>query len=293
MRRITRRWVVAACPSVMMFWGSGVTARSLVPVQEYLEGVRKRIGGRLGVHALDTESGQRIGLDDTSRYAMASTFKWLLAAAVLSRVDSGKLSLTQTVSFSERDMLSHAPMTSKLLPKGSATVRELCAAIVEVSDNPAANLLLKLIDGPDGLTRFIRTLGDNETRLDRYELDLNSNLPGDPRDTTTPRAMVGSMERVLTGNPLSPASRELLTGWMMTSTTGLSRIRAGVPTDWKAGDKTGTGARGAVNDVAIIWPPGRKPILMAVYMSESSLRTEALSAAHADIARATVSSLGK
>jgi beta-lactamase class A len=292
-RRITRRWVVAACPSMMVLWGSGARARSLVPVKEYLEEVRKRIGGRLGIHALDTETGQRIGMDDTSRYAMASTFKWLLAAAVLSRVDSGKLSLAQTVSISEQDMVSYAPVTSKLLPKGSATVQELCAAIVEVSDNAAANLLLKLIDGPAGLTRFIRTLGDTETRLDRYELDLNSNLPGDPRDTTTPRAMVGCMERVLTRDPLSPASRELLTGWMVTSTTGLARIRAGLPADWKAGDKTGTGARGAVNNVAITWPPGRKPILMAVYMSESSLDTDALSAAHADVARGIGSSLGR
>jgi beta-lactamase class A len=222
---------------------------------------------------------------------MASTFKLLLAAAVLSKVDNGELELTKAVPFSKKNMLPHAPVTSKNLDRGSLTVKELCAAVVETSDNPAANLLLDLIGRPAGFTRFVRTLGDMTTRLDRYELELNTNLPGDPRDTTTPRAMVGSMEQVLTGKALAESSRKMLTGWMVSSSTGLQRIRAGLPADWKAGDKTGTGENGAVNDLAIVWPPGRKPVLIAVYMSESPQKTDVLVAAHAEIAREIVAEL--
>jgi len=249
-----------------------------------IQAVRDRIGGRLGLHVLDTQTGRRWSFDDDSRYAMASTFKMLLAAAILQRADLGSISLDQQVRVRESDILSHAPVTSKHLDS-PMTVRELCAAVVEVSDNPAANLLLKMIDGPVGLTRFLRALGDRETRLDRYELELNSNLPGDPRDTTTPRAMVHSMEQVLTRQVLSPASRELLLGWMIAASTGLKMFRQGLPPEWKIGDKTGKGANGAVNDLVIAWPPGRKPILVALYLSDSSQTVGELSAAHAEVAR--------
>jgi beta-lactamase class A len=233
---------------------------------------------------LDSENNRRWSFDDDGRYAMASTFKMFLAASILQRADLGSILLDQQVRIQASDMLSHAPVTSKRLEQGTMTVRELCAAVVEVSDNPAANLLLKMIDGPAGLTRFFRSIGDRETRLDRYELDLNSNLPGDPRDTTTPRAIVHSMEQVLTKQVLSPASRELLLGWMINASTGLKMVRQGLPTAWKVGDKTGKGANGAVNDLVIAWPPGRKPVLMALYLSESSKRMAELSAAHAEIA---------
>jgi beta-lactamase class A len=262
-----------------------------VPIVDRLEGIRSDLGGRVGVHVHDTHTGRRIRFDDDSRYAMASTFKLLLAAAVLSKVERGQLELTQSVKVSQKDMISNAPVTSKHLPKGTITVKELCAAVVEVSDNPAANLLLGLIGGPTGFTKYVRTLGDEVTQLDRTELELNMNLPHDPRDTTTPRMMVANMEQVLLGNALSDASRRMLTGWMVSSPTGLKRIRAGLPEDWKAGDKTGTGSNGAVNDIAILWPPGRKPVLMAVYLSDSPLPTDHLQAAHVAIARAIVAEL--
>ncbi len=218
----------------------------------------------MGVHVLDTHTGQRIRFDDDSRYATASTFKMLLAAAVLKRVDRGEVSLTQRISYSEKDMLKVAsPVTTKHLAEGSMSVQDLCAAIVEVSDNVAANLLLKLIGGPPAVTQFARELGDKVTRLDRFEPELNTNLPGDPRDTTSPRAMVGTMKQLFTGSALSSASVNLLNTWMINTMTGLGRIRAGIPKSWKAGDKTGTGANGAVNDLAILWPPGRKPVLIA------------------------------
>jgi beta-lactamase class A len=286
----SRRWFIGAASAALCSAAGGAT-REQQGIVERLTAIRSRIGGRLGVHVLDTHTGRRFGIDDDARFAMASTFKWLLAAAVLAKVERAELRLERRVAFTEKDMLAHAPVTSKHLAQGSLTVRELCAAVVEVSDNPAANLLLRLIDGPEGLTKFVRESGDGITRLDRTELALNSNLPGDPRDTTTPRAMVGSMERVLTGTVLSGPSRQMLIQWMIDSSTGLQRIRAGLPAGWKAGDKTGTGANGAVNNLAIAWPPGRKPLLIAVYLSESTQTIEMLSAAHAQIAAEVVREL--
>jgi beta-lactamase class A len=258
---------------------------------EQLSAIHSRIGGRLGVHALDTQTGQRVGFDDESRFALASTFKLPLAAAILSRIDAGELSLDQIISFREQDMLSYAPVTAKHLQDGVISVRALCAATVEVSDNVAANLLLRLIGGPAGLTEFLRDLGDDTTRLDRIEPTLNSNEPGDVRDTTSAIAMVRTMNALLVEPTLSAQSRTMLIGWLVSSTTGLQRIRAGLPSDWKAGDKTGTGANGAVNDIAVLFPPNRKPVLLSIYMSDSVLDSTILSAAHAEIAATIVRSV--
>ena len=279
---MSRRNFLAAC-SGLLLGGPAALASASGDFTKQIQAIRERTGGRLGLHVLDTHTGRRWRVDDDSRYATASTFKMLLAAAILQRADLGMVSLDEQVKLRASDMLSHAPVTSKRLEQGTMTVRELCAAVVEVSDNPAANLLLKMIDGPSGLTRFFRSLGDRETRLDRYELDLNSNLPGDPRDTTTPRAMVHSMEQVLTKEVLSPTSRELLLGWMINSSTGLTMVRQGLPAQWKVGDKTGRGENGAVNDLVITWPPGRKPVLMALYLSDSKRTIAELSAVHAQI----------
>lgn len=251
---------------------------------QQLEAIHKAIGGRIGVHALDLGSGERVGLDDDGRYAMASTFKLLLAAAVLHRVDHGQLKLDQEVAFTDKDMVAYAPVTQTHLARGAMTVKELCAAIMLVSDNAAANILLRTIGGPAEVTRFAQLQGDLFTRLDRTEPQLNQNAPNDPRDTTTPRAMVNTMDRVLVGDALMPPSREQLLSWMTASQSGLKRIRAGLPKGWKAGDKTGTGERGAVNDIAIATPSDGSPILIAIYLSESKKSTDELSAAHAKIA---------
>jgi beta-lactamase class A len=170
---------------------------------------------------------------------------------------------------------------------------KLCAAAIEESDNGAANLLLSLVGGPAGLTARLRRLGDPITRLDRTELTLNTNLPGDPRDTTTPAAYARTMRKVLLGDGLTPASRHRLEGWMVDCKTGLDRLRAGLPAGWPAGDKSGTGDNGAVNDVAIVRPPGRAPILIAVFLSGSDRPVDQLSAAHARIARAVVATFGE
>jgi beta-lactamase class A len=250
-----------------------------------LKQIRKRIGGRLGVHALDSQSGKRLGIDEGSRYAMASTFKLPLAAALLWQVDRGAFSLEHLLPISTKNVLQNSPAVEAKLAAGAdaMSIRELCAAVVTGSDNAAANILLGALGGPPTLTAFFRTLGDEITRLDRFEMELNSNIPGDLRDTTTPRAMVDSLLRIFTQDILSLSSRALLIDWLGAARTGLERVRAGLPKAWQVGDKTGTGANGAVNDLVLAYPPGRRPILIAVYMSESKLPTQTLAAAHVEI----------
>jgi beta-lactamase class A len=258
---------------------------AMAQAEAELRALAARLGGRLGVHVADTGSDRRLSLDADARYAMASTFKALLAAAVLARVDAGKLTLEQRVPISKADLQEHAPVIKARLGEKALSVRDLCAAIVEVSDNGAANVLLRQVDGPAGLTAFLRGIGDGVTRLDRAEPELNSNTPGDERDTTSPRAMVESIRRVCLGDVLKAPSRELLVECMVRSQTGMRRIRAGLPEGWRVGDKTGTGQSLAVNDVAIVWPPGKAPLVMAVYTSGSPLKFVDVEQAHAEVGR--------
>jgi beta-lactamase class A len=260
-------------------------ARAAERADKALQRIRQRIGGRLGVHVLDSQSGRRIGIDDKSRYAMASTFKLPLVAALLWQVDRKAFGLEREMPIAKADVLPHSPAVEAKLATGAAgmTIRELCAAAVTVSDNAAANILLKGMGGPPALNQFFRSLGDTTTHLDRYEPELNSNNPGDERDTTTPRAMVDSMLKIFTQDVLSLPSRALLIDWMAASRTGLDRVRAGLPRSWTPGDKTGTGENGAINDLVIAYPPERRPIFIAVYMSGSKLPVRDLNAAHAEI----------
>jgi beta-lactamase class A len=200
------------------------------------------------------------------------------------RVDRGELMLDHNVAYSEKDLLGLAPVTRAHVSEGHLSLDKLCGAAVQFSDNSAANLLLGQIGGPPGLTRFLRGIGDPVTRLDRTELALNSNIPGDPRDTTMPDTMIGTMKSVLLGDVLKPASRAKLLGWMKDSTTGLNRLRAGVPKDWIAGDKTGTGVNGPSNDNAIAWPPGRAPVLMVTYVDARDATADQREVPHAKVA---------
>jgi beta-lactamase class A len=238
------------------------------------------------VFAIDTGNGTGMSHRADERFAMCSTFKWLLAAFVLSQLDQDEISLDERLSYGPSDLLDYAPVAKKHVAAGWMTVDALCRAAVSVSDNTAANLLLHRVGGPSELTSFLRQTGDTATRLDRNEPELNTNLPGDERDTTTPRAMAGSMDRILVGDVLSARSRDMLHQWLKDATTGLERLRAGLPSAWVAGDKTGNGVNGAANDVAIAWPPNGSPILIAAYLSESDASPDARNRAHADIGRA-------
>jgi len=248
-------------------------------------------GGRLGVYSLDTATGQEIHHRADERFPMCSTFKWVLAAAVLQRIERGALSFEQRIALGEPDLLEYAPVTRKHLADGFMTIEALAQAAVTVSDNTAANLLLPTVGGPAGLTQFMRGNGDSVSRLDRNEPLLNSNQPGDPRDTTSPRAMAQLMLRLLCGEGLSVPLRERLIGWMRACETGNKRLRAGFPSDWVVGDKTGSGAHNAVNDVAMATPPGRAPVLVAAYSSGSPSTMAELEAAHAKVARLVAQSL--
>jgi beta-lactamase class A len=257
-----------------------------------LDEMESRVGGRVGVFAIDTGSGRTLAHRENERFAMCSTFKWTLAATVLGMVDRSEASLEERLPYGKADLLDHAPVTTANVAEGAMTLEALAHAAVTVSDNTAANLLLAKVGGPAGLTRFFRALGDPVTRLDRNEPELNENEPGDARDTTSPRAMVGLMRAVLCGDVLSRASRERLLGWMHACETGKNRLRAGFPAGWMVGDKTGTGMNGACNDLAIAVPPGRAPILVAAYLSDSEADGELLESAHVGVARLVSAQMG-
>lgn len=261
-------------------------AASIDPAQARLAELERRIGGRVGLSVLDTGSGRRIAWRSGERFAMCSTFKLMLAAAVLRRVDAGAERLERPVPYGPKDLLDYAPTTKAHAREGRLSVEALCEAAVTLSDNTAANLLLASLGGPAGYTRVLRTLGDRTTRLDRTEPTLNTAIAGDPRDTTTPDAMLADMRTVLLGGALSPASRQKLIGWMRDCQTAGNRIRAGLPAGWSAGDKTGSGDNGSTNTVSILWPPGgRPPILVALYCQGSRRPRPAIEAVHADVGR--------
>jgi beta-lactamase class A len=260
--------VTAAAATACAHSASGPEVAPKAGTDAELAAIEASVRGRVGVFALDTGIGRTVAHRADERFAMCSTFKWVLAAAVLARLDRGELSLAQRLAYGPPDLLGHAPVAREHVGEGAMTVETAARAAVTVSDNTAANLLLAQVGGPAGLTSFMRQAGDAVTRLDRTEPTLNSNDPGDPRDTTSPRAMVGLMKAVLCGDVLKSASRDRLIDWLVACETGKKRLRAGLPGNWVVGDKTGTGENMAVNDLAIAMPPGRAPILVAVYMSE-------------------------
>jgi len=237
------------------------------------------------VAAVDTSNDKHLDYRAEERFPMCSTFKFLAAAAVLKRVDEKKERLERFVPYNAKDILEYAPVTREHLNEGGMTLGALCEAAIEQSDNTAGNLLLNAIGGPGGLTNFVRALGDRVTRLDRIEPELNSAIPGDERDTTTPAAISSNMQRLLLGDALSEASRRKLDDWLQRNETGGSMIRAGVPKTWSVGDKTGRGANGATNDIAIMRPPGRAPILLAIYSVGSTATVNDREAAIAEVTK--------
>jgi beta-lactamase class A len=223
---------------------------------------------------------------------MCSTFKFLAAAAVLERQQKHKESLQLSVIFGASDVVANSPITQARTGGAGMTLAELCEAAITMSDNTAGNLLLARIGGPPGLTAFARRLGDPTTRLDRIEPALNEARPGDPRDTTTPAAMLGNMHTLLIGGDvLTSASQSLLGAWLAATRTGDARIRARLPQDWRVGDKTGSGNHGSTNDIAILWPPGRGPILACIYLTESSAPDSVRNAALAAVGGLVAASL--
>jgi beta-lactamase class A len=260
------------------------TPRSLSALPAALALLEQTNGGRLGVAVVDTATGERSGYRADERFPMCSTFKFLLAAAVLQRVDRHQETLDHIITIPPKPLLFNSPLT-KPHAGGTMTIADLCHAALTQSDNTAANLLLESIGGPAGITGFSRSIGDTVTRLDRMETSLNESLAGDPRDTTSPTAMAGDLKSVLLGNVLSPASRNQLTLWMAANLTGLERLRAKLPEGWRAADKTGSNGEHTSNDIAVLWPAGKPPIIVVVYITQCTGPEGKRSAMLAEIGR--------
>ncbi|BDU72492.1 class A beta-lactamase [Mesoterricola silvestris] len=250
-------------------WALALLGTLLAAKAPGLRSLEARSGGRLGVCVLDAGGRKLLEYRARERFPLCSTFKVLLAGAVLFRVDAGRAALDRRVPYGEKDLLAYAPVTRARAAEGALTLEELCAASVQVSDNTAANLLLDTLGGPGAVTVFARSLGDPVTRLDRKEPELNDVPPGDPRDTTTPEAMARTLRELLAGKTLSPASQRRLAGWMATCTTGTHRLRAGFPASWQIQDKTGSGFEksGIANDIAVAIPQGGSPLYIAAYLT--------------------------
>jgi beta-lactamase class A len=253
-------------------WGADARSANASPaaMTRRLAAIEQASGGRLGVCILDTGSGAKYGYRAAERFPLCSTFKLLAAALVLHRVDTGQEQLARRIPIAAGDILPHSPTTQLHIGPQGLPMAALCEASIIVSDNAAANMMLASFGGPAGLTAYLRGLGDGVTRLDRMEPELNEATPGDPRDTTTPGAMLETVRKLTLGPALSDASRKLIVQWLQGNTTGDRRLRALLPPGWRVGDKTGSGARGSTNDVGLLWPPGgRAPLLVAAYLTET------------------------
>ncbi|MGR8009517.1 class A beta-lactamase [Streptomyces hypolithicus] len=245
--------------------------------------LERKFDARLGVYALDTGSGRTITHRPDERFAYASTCKALLAGAVLDK--NSLRQMDRLVRYGRDDLIANSPIAERHVATG-LTLRELCDAAVRYSDNAAANLLFRELGGPRGLQDALRALGDNVTRCDRYEVALSDAVPGDPRDTSTPRALATDLRAYVLGTTLPADKRAVLTDWLKRNTTGDKAIRAGAPDGWTVGDKTGTGGYGTRNDIAIVWPPGAAPIALAVLSrrdTKDAERDDALIARAAEV----------
>lgn len=270
--------------------GAGASHQAQSVGAERLAALEKREGGRLGVEAWDTGSGNRIQHRSGERFGMCSVFKFLAAGAILKRVDEGTEHLDRRIEFGASDLMEYAPVARQHVKEGVLTLGEACAAAVQWSDNTAANMVLKVLGGPAAVTAFIRSTGDQVTRLDNIEPALNVVLPGEVHDTTTATSMVGLLNSVVLGKVLSPDSRSRLEGWLLDAKVGEHRLAAGIPAGWRIAHKTGTWDD-QTNDVGIIWPPNRSPIIVAALYYRKGTRQKQRENVLAEVARIATTSL--
>ncbi|MFC4126283.1 class A beta-lactamase [Nocardia rhizosphaerae] len=245
---------------------------------------------RLGVSVIDTGYGATVDYRADERFPMASTFKGLVCGALLRDhpLDTGYFD--QVIHYTAADLVVYSPETEKHVDTGM-TVAALCDAAITLSDNTAGNLLLRLVDGPAGFTAFLREIGDSVSRLDRWEPELNTAVPGDERDTTTAAALAADYRALVLGDLLGEAERAKLAAWLQANTTGAKRIAAGLPADWTVGDKTGTPAYGSALDVAIAWPPNRAPLVLAVLTTKTTADADPSDELVAEAAKHAVAAL--
>ena len=239
-----------------------------------VKSAENELGARIGLAVHDLETEQRWEYRSDERFALSSTFKTLACANVLHNVDIGQEKIDRVVRFSKSNLVTYSPVTEKHVGKKGMSLGELCQATLSTSDNSAANFILQAIGGPKSLTQFLRASGDNTTRLDRWETELNEAIPKDKRDTTTPIAMITTLEKLVVGETLSTESRQQLQSWLKGNEVGDALFRKGVPSDWIVADRTGAGGYGSRAITAVMWPPGRKPIVAALYITETDVSFE-------------------
>ena len=270
-----RRSLLLACASVPFF--AACTTVSTVPApnvkktsaaEDLLAQLEASAKGRLGVAAFDVANNAHVLHRADERFPLCSTFKVIAVGAMLNRSTKEPALLQQRVDYAHSDLVANSPITNQHVGQGM-TVANLCAAALQHSDNTAANLLMKLLGGPSAVTAFARSIGDETFRLDRWETELNTAIPGDARDTSTPSNMARSLQGLALNNVLADPQRDQLQAWLRGNTTGATRIRSGVPTDWVVGDKTGSGDHGTTNDIAVLWPPTGSPIVLAIYFTQA------------------------
>jgi beta-lactamase class A len=291
--RNRRRLLMAAVSvPISTVWTSWATqGNATVAAGAQLAKLERTLAGRLGVFALNTANGKQLSYHADEYFPMCSTFKVILASAILKRSTQIEGLMQQRIKYQQSDLVTYSPITERYVKDGM-TVNALCAAAIQYSDNTASNLLMKILGGPGAVTTFARSIGDRQFQLDRWETALNSSIPGDRRDTTTPNAMGLSLQRLAFGDALEPRLQLQLRVWLQGNTTGAARIRAGVPADWQVGDKTGTGDYGTTNDIGVLWPPRSAPVVVAIYTTQGEKDSKARSDVIASATRIVVDWLG-
>ena len=243
---------------------AGIVSKAAAQASDRFAALEASTGARIGVAGLDTGSGTAIRHRADERFPLCSTFKLLAVSAILHRVATEPGLLQRSIEVPAQNLVVYSPITSQHAGQ-PMTVAAICAAALQYSDNTAANLMLSLLGGPAAVTAFARSIGDEQFRLDRWETALNTAIPGDPRDTSTPGAMMTALQRATLGDLLAPPERDQLVTWMRGCTTGDKRIRSVVPAGSLVADKTGSGDYGTANDIAVVWPPGGAPVVLAIY----------------------------
>ncbi|WP_049825404.1 class A beta-lactamase [Paenibacillus polymyxa] len=247
-----------------------------------------KFDARLGVYVIDTETGKEVAYRADERFAYASTYKALAAGAVLQQKSNDELG--KVIKFAKDDLVTYSPITEQHVDTGM-NLKEISDAAIRYSDNTAGNLLLKALGGPEGFEKAMRDNGDTVVMANRYETELNEAIPGDHRDTSTPNALANSLKVLTIDDSMPNDKQELLIGWLKENTTGDELIRAAVPEGWVVGDKTGAGSYGTRNDVAVVWPPDRDPIIIAVMSSRDTEDAEYNNALIAEAAKAAFKAL--
>lgn len=284
MLRVLKRWTGAAMVAATALLTGCSTGGHTDTAQRFTD-LETKYGARLGVYATDSLAHR-----ESERFAFDSTFKPLACAALLHEHPLATGYFDQTIHYTHDDLVPYSPTTETRLDTGM-TVAELCEAAITRSDNTAGNQILKLLGGPPALTAFLRTIGDDTTRSDRWETDLNTSIPGDDRDTTTPRAIAADYRKLVVENTLGAPERDLLESWLIANTTGAQRIRAGLPNTWTVGDKTGTGDYASANDIAVAWTDRGEPVVIAVLTAKPDQRAQPDNALLADAARIVADAL--